>query len=128
MKVGDGRSDVGGSRSRAGLRARRALLRLTPLALAARLLPAQLEPGIPAPPHHEQDFDRLPNGKSRLDAQAKVDYDQNIKDARELIDIAKSFEEDLEKDDRFVLSLTSLKKLDEIEKLTKRIRTRLKHQ
>ena len=49
-----------------------------------------------------------------------------MKDAQELITIAKSFEEDLEKDDRFVLSVSSLKKLDDIEKLTKRIRGRLK--
>jgi hypothetical protein len=49
-----------------------------------------------------------------------------VKDAQELIALSKSFEEDLEKDDRYVLSLASLKKLDEIEKLTKRIRARLK--
>jgi cell division septation protein DedD len=49
-----------------------------------------------------------------------------VRDAQELVSIAKSFEEDLEKDDRFVLSLSSLKKLDDIEKLTKRIRGRLK--
>ena len=114
--------------------ARRSLLRLIPVALAVRLMPAQqsvmsqgvqqgMPPGaLPEPP----DDGRLVNGKKRQDVIAKADYEQNVKDARDLIDFAKSFEEDLERDDRFVLSLSSLKKLDEIEKLTKRIRGRLK--
>ena len=69
---------------------------------------------------------RLPNGKKQQDEILKAEYEKNLKDAQELISIAKSFEEDLEKDDRFVLSLSSLKKLDDMEKLTKRIRTRMK--
>ena len=109
---------------------RRSLLRLIPVALTARLMPAQqsvvpqgVPPGaLPEPP----DDGRLANGKTRQDVIAKADYEQNIKDARDLIDVAKSFEEDLEKDDRYVLSLSSLKKLDEIEKLTKKIRGRMK--
>jgi len=56
----------------------------------------------------------------------KADYDQNLKDARDLMDLAKSFELDLEKSDRFVLSLPLLKKLDEMEKITKRIRGRMR--
>jgi hypothetical protein len=104
------------------LRARRALLLLGP----AALLNAQLRD----PPHGaeetERETGRLPNGKDQKNEIAKADYENNLKDARELMDLAKSFEEDLEKDDRFVLSITSLKKLDDIEKLTKRIRGRLK--
>ena len=106
---------------------RRSLLRLIPVALAARLMPAQqsiVPPDLRQEP--QPDDGRLVNGKSRQDAIAKADYEKNVKDARDLIDVAKSFEEDLEKDDRFVLSLSSLKKLDEIEKLTKKIRGRLK--
>jgi hypothetical protein len=68
----------------------------------------------------------MPNGKNKQELILKADYEQNVKDARGLIDVAKSFEEDLEKDDRYVLSLSSLKKLDEIERLTRRIRGRLK--
>jgi hypothetical protein len=109
---------------------RRALLRLAPAAFAAGLLPAQsqvsLPPGIPGVPQEPPDDSRLPNGKNRQEIIVKSDYDQNVKDARELIDVAKSFEEDLEKDDRYVVSLSSLKKLDEIDRLTKRIRGRLK--
>ncbi len=52
-----------------------------------------------------QDDVRLPNGKKQQDEILKADYEQNVKDAQELSNLARSFEEDLEKDDRFVLSL-----------------------
>jgi hypothetical protein len=74
----------------------------------------------------DSDDVRLPNGKKQSDEILKAEYEKNVKDAQELTNIARSFEEDLEKDDRYVLSLSSLKKLDDIEKLTKRIRSRMK--
>jgi hypothetical protein len=80
---------------------------------------------LPAPSDPPEDV-RLPNGKKQQDEILKADYEQNVKDAQELLNIARSFEEDLEKDDRYVFSLASLKKLDEIEKLTRRIRGRMK--
>jgi hypothetical protein len=85
--------------------------------------------GIPVggpPPADSAETTRLPNGKNRQDELAKADYNQNLKEARDLVDLARAFERDLEKDDRFVVSLTSLRKLDEIERLAKRIRGRLK--
>jgi hypothetical protein len=108
---------------------RRTLLTLAPAALAARFLPAQAEnPQDKFPPPAAPDEpNRLPNGKLQRDEILKADYQQNLKDARELIDLSKSFELDLEKSDRFVLSLGLLKKLDEMEKITKRIRGRMRH-
>jgi negative regulator of replication initiation len=105
-------------------RARRALLALAPAALAARLLPAQSS--SQTPPNDPPEDVRLPNGKKQQDEILKAEYEQNVRDARDLVSLSKSFEEDLEKDDRFVLSLSSLKKLDDMEKLTKRIRGRMK--
>lgn len=77
-------------------------------------------PGIPDETH-------LPNGKLQRDEILKADYQQNLKDARALIDAAKAFELDLEKSDQYVLSLGLLKKLDDIDKMTKRIRNRMRH-
>jgi hypothetical protein len=77
-------------------------------------------PGVP-------DDTRLPNGKLQRDEILKADYEQNLKDARDLIDAARTFELDLEKSDRYVLSLGLLKKLDDIEKITKRMRNRMRH-
>jgi hypothetical protein len=73
------------------------------------------------------DDTRLPNGKLQRDEILKAEYDQNLKDARDLIDAARSFELDLEKSDRYVLSLALLKKLDDIDKITKRMRNRMRH-
>ncbi len=106
---------------------RQALIALGPAAVAAGLLPAQqqLPPEGTYPPVAPRDT-RLPNGKLQRDEILKAEYEQNLKDARELTELARKFELDLEKSDRFVLSLTLLKKLDEMEKLTKRIRGRMK--
>jgi hypothetical protein len=111
---------------------RRQWLRLLPVAVAARLLPAQSS--SPPNPHQEQmpvpgvpDETHLPNGKLQRDEILKADYEQNLKDARALIDLSKSFELDLEKSDQYVLSLGLLKKLDDLDKITKRIRNRMRH-
>jgi hypothetical protein len=105
---------------------RRALLVSIPAGLATQVLSGQNNNGPLTPPNTPDEDVRLPSGKKQKDEILKADYEQNVKDAQELIVISKSFEEDLEKDDRYVLSVSSLKKLDEIEKLTKRIRARLK--
>jgi hypothetical protein len=111
-------------------RVRRALLMLIPAAIAARILPAQAV-APPAPPLFPGPDDgspvRLPNGALQRDAIVKSEFAKNVKDARDLVDQAKSFDEDLEKNDRYVLSVSSLKKLDEMEKTIHRIRDRIKH-
>ena len=70
---------------------------------------------------------RLPNGKSQQEEILKADYQKSLKDASALIDLAEQLKADLEKNDRYVLSIAALKKTEEIEKLAKRIRTRLHH-
>ena len=69
----------------------------------------------------------LPNGKLQKDEILKADHQQNLKDAAELAGLAEQLKIDLEKDDRYVLSMATLKKTDDIEKLAKRIRARLRH-
>ena len=69
---------------------------------------------------------RLPDGKSQKEAILKAEHEKTLKDAAQLIDLAESLKEELEKNDRHVLSLSSLKKTEDIEKLARRIRGRLK--
>ena len=69
----------------------------------------------------------LPNGKSQRDEILKADHQQNLKDAAELAELADQLKIDLEKNDRFVVSMATIKKTDDIEKLAKRIRGRLRH-
>jgi hypothetical protein len=105
---------------------RRVLLLIPPAALAASLLPAQELPGVEPPPANHPDDIRLPNGKKQRDAILKADYEQNVKDAQALVARAKDFQRELEKSDPYVLSLGLLKELDDLEKITKRIRGRMR--
>lgn len=96
--------------------------RLVVLAALA-VLPAICQIDRQPPPQQDG---KLPNGKSQQEAILKADYEKSIKDAAQLIDLAESLKIDLEKNDAHVLSVASLKKTEEIEKIAKRIRSRLK--
>lgn len=79
-------------------------------------------------PTAEPDEDvRLPNGKLQRDEILKADYQKSLEDARELSKLADQLKVDLEKNDRNVLSIPTLKKAEDIEKLAKRIHDRMKH-
>ena len=80
----------------------------------------------PSPAEDETDV-RLPNGKVQRDEILKAEHEQNLKDAAQLADLAEQLKQELEKNDRYVLSISTLKKTDEIEKLVKKIRSRLRH-
>jgi hypothetical protein len=69
---------------------------------------------------------KLPNGKSQRDEIIRVDYERNLKDAGDLALLAQEIKDDLERGDRNLVSLKTLKKLDDVEKLTKDIRKRLR--
>ena len=69
---------------------------------------------------------RLPNGKLQMDEIAKADHKRTLKDAAQLVELAEGLKQDLEKDDSHVLSVSSLRKTEDIEKLARKIRSRLK--
>jgi hypothetical protein len=74
-------------------------------------------------PHEDS---KLPNGKSQRDEILKAEHHANVKDATELVDLAQQLQQEVEKNDRFVLSISAMKKTDEIEKLAKKIRARMR--
>jgi GTP-binding protein EngB required for normal cell division len=88
---------------------------------AALLCAPQVEP----PPSANRDI-LLPSGKSQQEEILKADHAKDLKDAAQLIELSEQLKEELEKNDRHVLSISSLKKTEEIEKLAKRIRGRLR--
>ena len=69
---------------------------------------------------------RLPSGKMQQDEILKAEYEKSLEELAQLIKIAEQLQDELTKNDRHVLSLPSLKKAEEIEKLAKRIRGRIK--
>lgn len=69
---------------------------------------------------------RLPNGKLQQEEILKADHEKSVQDAAQLIELAEGLKRELEKDETHVLSLSSIKKTEDIEKLAKRIRSRIK--
>ncbi|SPE33981.1 conserved exported hypothetical protein [Candidatus Sulfopaludibacter sp. SbA6] len=96
------------------------------LPLAPRAVDAQ-RGGASPPPPPEQEEVRLPNGKLQRDEIAKAEHEQNLKDAAQLVELSEQLKEELEKNDRFVVSMSTVKKTDDIEKLVRKIRSRLRH-
>jgi hypothetical protein len=68
----------------------------------------------------------LPNGRLQQDEILKADHEKSVKDAAELIELAEGLKRDLEKDETHVLSISSIKKTEDIERIAKRIRSRIK--
>lgn len=85
-------------------------------------------PGNRKPPFpHEGDEDpKLPNGKSQKDAIARELHEQALKDTDDLISLAQQLKDELQKSGDYIMPVSSVKKTEEIEKLAKKIRWRLK--
>jgi hypothetical protein len=97
------------------------------VALLAAPVAFSQEPDFPHtfPPKEEKDH-KLPNGKSQNEEILKADHQKSLEDAAALVELAQELQKDLETDGRHVLSLASLKKTEEIEKIAKRIRGRMR--
>ena len=102
------------------------LSNLLPLALALAMS-AQIPSPPPQRPQDPEEDVRLPNGKLQKDEILKAEFQKSLDDARELSRLADQLKADLEKNDRYVLSIPTLKKAEDIEKLAKRIHDRMKH-
>jgi len=100
------------------------LLRGAFLVFLTAVSPAALVQDSPVP---LQDDPKFPNGKSQRDEILKIEREQNIRDAAKLVEMAEGLKADLEKNDRFVLSVDTIRKTDDIEKLVRKIRNRLHH-
>jgi electron transfer flavoprotein alpha subunit len=68
----------------------------------------------------------LPNGKSQKEEILKSEHKENLDDARRLVEVARGLQAEFEKRDARVLSVNAIRNTEEIEKLAKRIRGRLR--
>ncbi len=80
---------------------------------------------LPIPPNPGEDT-KLPNGKSQKDAIAKQQHEQMVKDANDLLAAAQQLKDELQKAGDYVVPASSVKKTEEIERLARRIRGRLR--
>ncbi len=69
---------------------------------------------------------QLPSGKSQQEEILKADHEKDLRDAATLIELSEQLKQELEKNDRHVLSISSIRKTEQIEKLAKNIRQRLR--
>jgi hypothetical protein len=77
-------------------------------------------------PADEQQDVKLPSGKSQRDEILKSEHKKSLADIAKIVELAGQLQTEMQKDDYNVLSISSLKKAEEIEKLAKQIRKRLK--
>ncbi|HZS53303.1 MAG TPA: hypothetical protein VFA65_02790 [Bryobacteraceae bacterium] len=105
---------------------RTAILSLLASAVLAAQAPDQQTDRPPTIPPNPNDDVKLPNGKSQKDALAKEEHKQALKDANDLIAVAQQLRDELQKSGEHVISVSSVKKTEEIERLARRIRGRLK--
>lgn len=69
---------------------------------------------------------RMPDGRMQSEHILQQDYDQSRGDVAELLRLAEELKGEFDKNDYHVLSVDALRKAEHIEKLAKRIKTRLK--
>jgi hypothetical protein len=103
---------------------KRCILFTTLVSVLALAQAPQRSPELPPPPGRPDNI-RLPNGKLQRDEILKADQERNLADAAELARLAAEVKEDIEKNDRYIVSVKTLKKLDDIAKLTRNIHGRL---
>lgn len=77
-------------------------------------------------PDDSKDDPKLADGTSQKQAILKMEYKQSIEDAKKLTALAGEVQSGLEKGDANVVSLKMIQQLEEIERLSKKIKTRLK--
>ena len=97
----------------------RATIALGALTVAGLLTYAQIRP-------HPQDEPTPKLKQSQVDAILKEDHKKSLEDAAALMKLSEELRMELEKNDKNILSLAAIKKTEEIEKLAKRIRGRMK--
>ena len=100
-------------------------LQILALAACAAVLTSQV-PGVAQDPEKEEEDVLLPNGKSQKAEILKAEHKQNLEDARRLVEVAQGLKAEFEKRDARVLSVNAIRNTEEIEKLAKRIRGRLR--
>lgn len=69
---------------------------------------------------------KLPNGKSQMDEILKSDHAKSLEDLKQITEISQALAAEMEHDTSHVLSLNSIRKTEEIEKLARRVRSRMR--
>ena len=82
--------------------------------------------GLPTDFPKEEHERKLPNGKVQAEEILKADHAKSLEDLRQISELSQSLLADMERDTSHVLSLSSIKKIDEIDKLARRVKSRMR--
>jgi len=99
-----------------------ALLLFCPMAFAQTADPMKNHGGVEDEPQNR----KLPNGKTQSEEILKADHAKSLADLKQITELSESLAADMERDTQHVLSLNSIKKVEEIERLAHRIRGRMR--
>ncbi len=77
-------------------------------------------------PEGENVKGKLPNGKVQMDEILKADHAKSLEDLKQITELSQVLAAEMEHDTSHVLSLSSIRKTEEIEKLARRIRSRMR--
>lgn len=79
-----------------------------------------------APPRQGPPQEPAPDIRPTREAIVKDDYKRNLQDAATLARLAEELKSELENGDKYVVSVKTMKKAEDIEKLARNIHSRLK--
>ncbi|MFN0168405.1 MAG: hypothetical protein ACKV22_18415 [Bryobacteraceae bacterium] len=102
------------------------MMRFAAFGLTCALLAGAQNDRVPDPSAREEKTARLPNGRLQSEEILKAEHEKSLADVAKLIKLAEDLQDELTKNDRHVLSLSALKKCDEIEKLAKKLKGRIR--
>ncbi len=83
-------------------------------------------PPLPRRDHDHDNDEKMPNGKSRADAIADEEHKKALNEAEQLLQMAQKLKDELKEAGRFVVPVAAVRRTEDIEKLARKIRARLK--
>jgi len=102
-------------------------MRLVCILMLGAILSAQRgDRGLPGPGDPERNDIRLPSGKSQRQEMLKADHQKSKEEAAELLELAEELKEELDNSEHQVLNLKLVKKAEDIEKLARKIKDRMR--
>lgn len=84
------------------------------------------EDHLPIPPNPNDDR-RMPDGRSQKLLIAKEEHEQALKEARDLVALAEQLRDEIDHAGNYVVPVSSVKKTEDIERLARKIRGRLRY-
>lgn len=81
---------------------------------------------LPVPPPEREQPKKLPDGRLWSEAVIKANYEANLRDMERMRQILDSVRKEIEETKGHVLSIRALREMEELERLSRRVRDRMR--